>query len=207
MEFMRSIQQQQFSAHHWGCCFIRSVHWPFVLHFGTQGATLRTTLYAKSFPPTVCPFLRNAFNIEDNARPVEGLAAALTACPDDGARPVSSQRRPSQARQWVACGRLTSVHAGQAQHSSSCARTAASLSAAAPSASTRARLLAGLSSTASGAGLCTAGGAALGGSAPGGVLSGGSTTTTPEVAPARPGRSPVVHSSYISDPRAPGSKR
>ena len=41
------------SACRCGCCFIRSVHGPFVLRFGTQGSTLDAKFYAKCFPPTV----------------------------------------------------------------------------------------------------------------------------------------------------------
>ena len=36
-----------------GCCFILSVHWPFVVRFGTQGATLHAKFYAEYFPSTV----------------------------------------------------------------------------------------------------------------------------------------------------------
>ena len=40
-----------------GCCFIRSVHWPFVLRFGTQGSTLDAKFNAKYFPPTVYMYM------------------------------------------------------------------------------------------------------------------------------------------------------
>ena len=41
------------SAYRCGCCFICSVHWPFVLRFGAQCATLHAKFYAEYFPPTV----------------------------------------------------------------------------------------------------------------------------------------------------------
>ena len=41
------------SAYRCGCCFICSIHWPFVLRFGAQCATLHAKFYGEYFPPTV----------------------------------------------------------------------------------------------------------------------------------------------------------
>ena len=44
---------RRLSAYRCGCCFICSVHWPFVLRFWAQCATLHAKFCAKYFPPTV----------------------------------------------------------------------------------------------------------------------------------------------------------
>ena len=61
-----------------GCCFIRSVHWPSVLHFGTQGATLHAKFYAEHFPPTVS-------RLQDEVEQAEAAASDAAAAAGAGA--------------------------------------------------------------------------------------------------------------------------